>query len=97
VKLETEADGACSGALELGGIAYSSDGKALNQISKKIPLRPQPDVLAKMQRVAFQLQEEIDLPQGDLFLQTGINDLTAHHAGTLEIPLHVVAAPPMPK
>lgn len=97
VKLEADADGTRSGALEVAVIAYDSDGKALNAISKKIPIRLRPDLLAKMQRVGLQLHEEIDLPEADVLLQTGIYDLTANHAGTLEIPLHVVAAPPVLK
>lgn len=97
VKLDTNPDGVRTGALEVAVIAYDSNGKALNAISKKIPIRLQPDVLAKMQRVGFQLHEEIDVPEADVFLQTGIYDLTANHAGTLEIPLHVVAAPPLLK
>jgi VWFA-related protein len=97
VRLDTNPDGVCTGALEVAVIAYDSNGKALNAISKKIPIRLQPDVLAKMQRVGFQLHEEIDLPERDVFLQTGIYDLTANHAGTLEIPLHAIAAPPLPK
>jgi len=97
VKLATDAAGVRSGNIEVAVIAYESDGKALNAISKKIPIRIQPDVFAKMQRVGFQLHEEIDLPKGDVFLQTGIYDLTANHAGTLEIPLHVVAASPAMK
>jgi len=97
VKLETDADGTRSGAFEVAVIAYDSDGKALNAISKRVPIRLQPDVLAKMQRVGFQLHEEIDLPKSEVLLRTGIYDLTSNHAGTLEIPLHVVAGPAVPK
>jgi len=50
-------------------------------------------VFATLQQVGFQLHEEIDLPKGDGFLQTGIYDLTASHARTLGIPLHVIAVP----
>ena len=94
VRLATNPEGVRTGALEVAVIAYDSDGKALNAISKTIPIRLQPDVLAKMQRVGFQLHEEIDIPEADVFLQTGIYDLTANHAGTLEIPLPVVTASP---
>ena len=91
VKLETSVGGVRSGSIEVAVIAYDYDGKALNAISKKVPIRLQPDVFAALQRVGFQLHEEIDLPKTDVFLQTGIYDLMAHHAGTLEIPLHIVA------
>ena len=97
VKLEADVAGVRSGNLEVAVIAYNFDGKALTTVSKKIPIRLQPDVFAKMQRVGFQLHEEIDLPKTEVFLQTGIYDLTSNHGGTLQIPLHVVAAPPVPK
>ena len=93
VKLDTNPDGVRTGAIEAAVVAYDAEGKALNAISKKIPIRIQPDVFVKTQRVGFQLHEEIDLPRADVFLQTGIYDLTANHAGTLVIPLHVAALP----
>jgi len=91
VKLETDAGGVRSGSIEVAVIAYGYDGRILNTVSKKIPIHLQPDVFAALQRVGFQLHEEIDLPKADVVLQTGIYDLTAHHAGTLEIPVHIVA------
>lgn len=93
VKLDTNVGGMRSGSIEVGVIAYNYDGKVLNTLSKKIPIHLQPDVFEALQRVGFQLHEEIDLPQGDVLLQTGIYDLAAHHAGTFEIPLHIAAAP----
>jgi len=94
VKLRTNAEGVRTGSIEVGVIAYDHDGKALNAIGKKIPIGLQPDLFAKMQQQGgFQLHEEIDLPKTDVFLQTGIYDLTANHAGTLAIPVHVVAPP----
>jgi VWFA-related protein len=92
VKLETGADGMRSGNIEVALIAYDYDGKALNAVSRKIPIHLQPDVFAALQRVGFQLHEEIDLPRADLYLQTGIYDLAANHAGTLGIPLSVLPA-----
>jgi len=94
VKLQTNAEGVRTGSIEVGVIAYDYDGKALNAIGKKIPIRLQPDLFAKMQQQGgFQLHEEIDLPQTDVFLQTGIYDLATNHAGTLAIPVRVVAVP----
>ena len=45
----------------------------------------------------FNFTKKIDLPKTEVFLQSGIYDLAANHAGTLEIPLHVVAAPALVK
>lgn len=89
VKLETNASGVRSGAIEVALIAYNNNGTAQNMVTKKIPIHLQPDVFASLQRVGFQLHEEIDLPEGEVFLETGIYDLTANHAGTLAIPLHI--------
>ena len=94
VKLETSVEGVRSGSIEVAVVAYNYDGKTLDMVSKKIPIRLQQDVFAALQRVGFQLHEEIDLPNDDVFLQTGIYDLMAHRAGTLEIPLHIVAQAP---
>lgn len=33
------------------------------------------------------LHQKIDVPQGDVYLRTGIYDLATNKAGTLEIPL----------
>jgi VWFA-related protein len=93
VKLQANAEGDRTGNIEVGVIAYDYDGKVLNAIGKKIPIRLQHDLFAKMQQGGFQLHEEIELPKTDVFLQTGIYDLTANHAGTLAIPVHVVAPP----
>ena len=93
VKLETNAEGVRTGNIEVGIIAYSYEGKALNAIGKKIPIQLKPDLFAKMQQGGFQLHEEIELPKTDVFLQTGIYDLTTNHAGTLAIPVRVVAPP----
>ena len=89
VKLETDASGVRSETIEVALIAYNSDGTVQNMVAKKIPIHLQPDVFDSLQCVGFQLHEEIDLPQGDVFLETGISDLTANHAGTLAIPLHI--------
>ena len=89
VKLETNASGVRSGTIEVALIAYDRDGSAQNVVAKKIPIHLQADVFTSLQHVGFQLHEEIDLPEGDVFLETGIYDLTANHAGTLAIPLHV--------
>ena len=93
VKLESNAEGIRTGNIEIGIIAYNYEGKALNAVGKKIPIQLKPDLFAKMQQGGFQLHEEIELPKTDVFLQTGIYDLTTNHAGTLAIPVRVAAPP----
>lgn len=95
VKLETSADGIRSGVIEVVLIGYDYDGKVLNVIKQKLPVHIRASVYQALQRVGFQLHEEIDLPKGDIYLETGIYDLMASHAGTLGIPLHVGDAIPL--
>src|SRR6516225_7568855 len=46
VKLESNAEGVRTGTIEVGIIAYNYDGKALNAVGKKVPIRLQPDLFA---------------------------------------------------
>jgi hypothetical protein len=94
VKLETNADGDHSDEIEVALVVYDEGGKVLNSFVKKVPIHLKPDVFASLQQVGFQLREEIDLPKGNIFLQTGICDLRAHHAGTLGVALRVGASVP---
>ena len=89
VKLEARADAVRSGMIEVLLIAYDYQGKALKIIKQKLPVHIRPDVYQSLLRVGLQLHEEIDLPKGDIYLETGIYDLMASHAGTLGIPLTV--------
>lgn len=89
LKLKASADAVRSGMIEVVLIAYDYDGKALKIIKQKLPVHIRPDVYQSLQRVGLQLHEEIDLPKGDVYLETGIYDLMASHAGTLGIPLTV--------
>jgi VWFA-related protein len=95
VKLESSPGGVRSGTIEVALIAYDYDGKVLNAITQKLPISIKPEVYPALLRVGLQLHEEIDLPKGDLYFQTGIYDLGASRAGTLGIPLTVThtAAP----
>jgi VWFA-related protein len=93
VKLTLSSDGMRHGNIEVMLIGYDRDGKPLNLVTKTVPIHLQPKVFADLQQVGFQLHEEIDLPGGDVFLRTGIYDLTGSNAGTLGIPLNVAVTP----
>ena len=48
---------------------------------------------ASVQRGGLQIHKEIDLPQGEVFLRTGIYDFQAARAGTLGLPLRAADVP----
>lgn len=72
--------------IEVVLIAYDYQGKALKITKQKLPVHVRPDVYRSLQRVGLQLHEEIDLPKGDVYFETGIYDVMASHVGTLGIP-----------
>jgi VWFA-related protein len=93
LKLETNPGGVRSGDIQIAIIAHDYDGKVLNAVGSEVPIHIPPDLFPSIQRLGIQLHEQIDLPIGDVYLETGIYDLGASQAGTLGIPLRVVAIP----
>jgi len=60
-------------------------------VSTTQPIAVGPEAYAKFLRSGIQLHQLIDLPQGSLYLRSGIYDPGSGHMGTLEIPLKVGA------
>jgi VWFA-related protein len=86
-----------TGNIQVGLQAYDRDGKAVNWAEATQGMNLDPNVYAAIQKSGIPVHAEIDLPNTDIYLETGIYDLGSGKAGTLEIPLHVgadAAAPP---
>jgi VWFA-related protein len=90
-------DGNYRADFELGIMAYDSDGKLVNTVSKQVrPVVP-PAVYQSMLRSGAAAHQEIDIPaKGEFFLRVGVHDLTTDHVGALEVPTSSIApeAPP---
>ncbi len=99
VKLEPVANNnrgkitAYHGKIQLGLMAYDRDGNAVNWIGGTQEMNLQPDLLASIQKSGVPAHMEIDLPNTDVYLETGVYDWATGKAGTLEIALHPAAAP----
>jgi VWFA-related protein len=93
LKLDPAPDGARNGNVEVMLIAYDREGKPLNLVVSKGDLHVLPKEYASAQQGGLQIHKEIDVPQGDVFLRTGVYDLKSSSAGTLGVPLNAVAAP----
>ena len=85
--LEATPDGMHRGNLEITLVAYDHDGNALNWLVRSMNMSLKPQLYAAFQQGGVQLHQEIDVPKGDMYLRTGVYDLTTNKAGTLEIPL----------
>jgi VWFA-related protein len=93
VQLQPAADGSHTGKLRVELLAYDRDGKVLNWAEQIMGLNLDAKTYTAIQRSGIPAHLEIDLPQTDVYLATGIYDLDSGKAGTLEIPLDNRAAP----
>jgi VWFA-related protein len=93
VKLDATPEGAHTGKIQLGLMAYDRDGNAVNWIGATQGMNLNADVYAAIQKSGIPAHMEIDLPNTDVYLETGVYDWGTAKAGTLEIPLHATNAP----
>ena len=91
VKLAETPKGTHSGSIQIGLLAYDRDGKAVNWAEATQGMNLEPGVYASIQKSGIPAHAEIDLPDTDIFLETGTYDWGSGKAGTLEIPLRVGA------
>jgi hypothetical protein len=70
-------------------MAYDRDGKAVNWIAVTQGMDLKPEIFAAIQKPGVPVHMEIDLPNSEVFLETGIYDWSTGKAGTLEVPVGV--------
>jgi VWFA-related protein len=88
VRLELAADGTHTGKIQVGLMAYDRDGNPVNWVGATEGMSLKPDIYAAIQKSGVPAHMEIDLPNTDVFLETGVYDWGTGKAGTLEIPLN---------
>jgi VWFA-related protein len=91
VTLAQGADGVRRGSIEVALVAYSQEGKPLNWEARTIGLAIRPDQIAIAEKSGIPFHFDIDSPAGDVYLRTGVYDLSSQRAGTLEVPLSSIA------
>jgi VWFA-related protein len=84
-------DGVRRGSIEVALVAYSQEGKPLNWEARTIGLAIKPEQVAIAEKSGIPFHFDLDTPGGDVYLRTGIYDLSSQRAGTLEIPLRSIA------
>ena len=92
VDLQLTPQGNHGGRIQLGVIAYGHDGKPVNWVGVTQNMNINPATFAAIQRSGIPAHLEIDLPQQDVYLATGVYDWASKKAGTLEIPLDLLHA-----
>jgi hypothetical protein len=92
VKLDLAPDLTHSGKIEVALIAYDPAGKPVNWAGETLGITLNAASYAQVERIGIPVHLQLDLPDANLSLATGVYDLNAHKAGTLEIPLVTKAA-----
>ena len=87
IKLDLAPDLTHSGKIEVALIAYDPSGKPVNWAGETLGLTLNAASYAQVERIGIPVHLQLDLPAAELSLASGVYDLSAHKAGTLEIPL----------
>jgi VWFA-related protein len=90
LNLAPDPDGVRRKPVEVALLAYSQAGKLLNWQVRSIGLAIRPEQWAFAQANGIPFHFDFDAPSGDVYLRTGVYDLSSSKAGTLEIPLSAV-------
>ena len=94
VTFDSTPQGKHNGAVQVALLAYDRDGKAVNWAGATQGMNLDPNAFASIQKSGIPVHAEIDLPNTDVYLETGVYDWGSGKAGTLEIPLRVAADAP---
>jgi VWFA-related protein len=101
LKLQLAHDGVRHGQIEELVIAYDREGKPLNMVVKRSQLVLKPKTYEEFLHNGVQLRDEIDvpasIPDGSIYIHTGIYDAASSKAGTLALLLNNPAMPPASK
>ncbi len=85
-------DGSEHSKVEATLLVYDQEGKPLNWLVRRIDLDMDAARFARVQSTGIHFKLEIDAPKEGLVLRSGIYDLNAEKAGTLEVALGRIAA-----
>jgi VWFA-related protein len=102
VNFDLRPDGTHHGKIQLGLLAYDRNGKAVNWEDGTQEMNVKPVTWSAIQKTGIPAHMEIDLPNEEIYLNTGVYDWGSNKAGTLEIPLipsstaTAQSAPPAP-
>ena len=87
VAFDLRPDGTHHGKIQMALQAYDRDGKAVNWEGGTMDMNVKPDTWTAIQKSGIPAHMEVDLPNEEIYLRTGVYDWGSNKAGTLEIPL----------
>jgi VWFA-related protein len=87
VAFDLRPDGTHHGRIQMALQAYDRDGKAVNWEGGSMDMNVKPDTWTAIQKSGIPAHMEVDLPNEEIYLNTGVYDWGSNKAGTMEIPL----------
>lgn len=93
LKLTQQPDGTRKGTLALALIVYNKYGEIANRREHLVALDIKPDAWETYQKNGgLQLHADLDVPNGQYWLRTGVYDAASRKVGTMEVPFSSVRA-----
>jgi VWFA-related protein len=91
VGADPDANGVHHSILEFIVIAYDQDGKMVNTTRRGFKLDMPPGVYDEVLKTGYSVSNELDLPDGDVWLRLAVHDVSADRLGSIEVPIKIAA------
>jgi VWFA-related protein len=88
VALDTTEKGTHRGKIQASLMAYDRDGNAVNWVGVTQAMDLKPEIFSAIQKSGVPVHLEIDLPNSEVYLETGVYDWSTGKAGTIEVPIN---------
>jgi VWFA-related protein len=91
LNLKQDPDGTRKGTLTLSLVVYDKYGQIASRREHLVALNIKPDMWETYQKNGgLQLHSDLDIPNGQFWLRTGVYDATSRKVGTMEVPFSAV-------
>jgi hypothetical protein len=88
VKSWPQTEATIHGKIQASLLAYDRVGNAVNWVGVTQGMDLKPEIFAAIQKSGIPVHLEIDLPNSEVYLETGVYDWSSGKAGTLEVPVN---------
>ena len=91
VTADVDASGVHHSVIEFIVIAYGADGKMVNSTRRGFKLDMPQAVYDEVLKTGYSVSNELDLPDGDVWLRLAVHDVSADRLGSIEVPIKIAA------
>jgi hypothetical protein len=91
VSAEVGSDGLYRSTIEFIAIAYDHDGKVVNATRRSYKLGMPQAKYDEILQTGYSVRNELDLPDGEVWLRLAVHDISADRVGSIEVPIRILA------